>query len=178
MEQTAWLIELLDQLKGERYHHAQEELTTALLLADDAVLAGLTDAHRDALCRHIARGKPPMQGLAAYIKRQSEFTLATLHVLQFCGTSDNLPTLRRLADVRQSPLDARIPPAANLCIRRIEGRSLNEAMSDILVRPAHETGTDPDELLRASSPSASRTAPDELLRASSQAPILPPLPDE
>jgi hypothetical protein len=167
MEQTAWLIELLDQLKGERYHHTQEELTTALLLADDAVLAALSPAHRETLCRHISRDKPPMRGYAAYIKRQAEFTLAALHVLQFCGTSDNLPTLRRLSE---SVLDARIRNAATLCVEKITGRSVNEAFGEILLRPAHSTGTDPDELLRAAAPSASQTSSAELLRASSQEP--------
>ena len=163
MEQTVWLIGLLDQLKGEKYHHLQEELTTFLLLADDSIIGTFTDKHIDTLCRHIVRDKPPMQGYAAYIKRQAEFVLAVLHVLQYCGNAQALPTLVTLANSR---LDTRIPDAARLCQNKILERSVNAKMGETLVRPAPSTGTAPDEWLRAASPAPSQSAPDELLRGS------------
>ncbi len=163
MEQTVWLIGLLDQLKGEKYHHLQEELTTFLLLADDSILATFNDAHIETLCRHIVRDKPPMQGYAAYIKRQAEFVLAALHVLQYCGNTETLSTLKTLANSR---LDTRIRDAALLCEKRIHARDTNDQMGETLLRPAHEIGNDPDELLRAASPSASQTSAGELLRGS------------
>ena len=163
MEQTVWLIGLLDQLKGEKYHHLQEELTSFLLLADDSVLATFTDDHVGTLCRHIVRDKPPMQGFGAYIKRQAEFVLAVLHVLQSCGGKETFPTLHSLANSR---LDARIPPAALLCEKKILSRNTNTKMSETLLRPAHEIGTDSGELLRAASPSDSQTSAGELLRGS------------
>ena len=163
MEQTVWLIGLLDQLKGDKYHHLQEELTTFLLLADDSIIATFNDTHIDTLCRHIVRDKQPMQGYAAYIKRQAEFVLATLQVLQYCGNAQVLPTLATLANYH---LDTRIPNAALLCQNKILERSVNAKMSETLLRPAHSTGTAPDELLRAASPSASQTPADELPRGS------------
>ncbi|GEM_PF-5640089 len=163
MEQTVWLIGLLDQLKGEKYHHLQEELTTFLLLADDSILATFTETHIDTLCRHIVRDKPPMQGYAAYIKRQAEFVLAALHVLQHCGNAQAFSTLETLANSR---LDARIPAAARLCQSKILMRGVNTKMGETLLRPAHSTGTAPDELLRPASPAASQTSSDELLRGS------------